>query len=94
MTIYVDDYEGRFGRMIMCHMMSDESIDELHAFATRLGLRREWFQSRSAPHYDVCKSKRAEAIALGAVELPIRERQRWREVYRKAKGLWSRNAEQ
>ncbi len=89
--IYVDNHRGRYGRMIMCHMMSDTSIAELHEFAARLGLKREWFQTKSAPHYDVCLSKRAEAIKLGATHLPIgptrREREEWRRVYRAAKEL-------
>ena len=89
--IYVDNFRGRYGRMIMCHMMSDESVEELHEFAARLGLKREWFQTRSAPHYDVCLSKRKEAIALGAKELPLSNRQEWRRVYRAAKQLGGQN---
>lgn len=84
--IYVDNYKGKFGRMIMCHMMSDESLEELHNFASKLGLKREWFQNDSAPHYDVCKSKRAEAVKLGAKELSIRDKE-WRRVYRAAKSF-------
>ncbi|MFO1046026.1 MAG: DUF4031 domain-containing protein [Planctomycetaceae bacterium] len=87
MTVFVDNYEGRFGRMIMCHMMSDANLEELHAMADAIGLRRAWFQSHgSAPHYDVCKSRRQEAIARGAVELSIRSEE-WRRVYRAAKQL-------
>ena len=90
--IYVDDYEGRFGRMIMCHMMSDTSLKELHEFAERLGLKRSWFQDKgSAPHYDVCKSKRVVALELGAIHLPIRggpqTRAEWKRVYNAAKAL-------
>ena len=89
MTIYVDDYEGKFGRMVMCHMMSDTSLAELHSFARRLGLKRDWFQNGSAPHYDLCKSKRKKAIELGAKELKIWEGdgKEWRRVYAKARGL-------
>ena len=71
MTVYVDDMRARFGRMIMCHMFSP-NLDELHAMATRLGLRR-WFQNPetmpkvSWPHYDISLSKKAEAIRYGAV---------------------------
>jgi len=37
----------------------------------KLGLRRRWFQYRpgSAPHYDLTKGKRFQAIRLGAVEI-------------------------
>lgn len=54
------------------HLVSTTSEDELHAFATRLGLRREWAQLRpksSAAHYDVTPPKRALAIRLGAREV-------------------------
>lgn len=58
--------------MKMSHMIAD-TLDELHAMADRLGLRR-WFQNNSSfPHYDVCLSKRAEAIELGATLLERRE---------------------
>ena len=51
----------------MNHMLADTEA-ELHAMARKLGLRRAWFQDKgSTPHYDVCLSKRQEAIALGAV---------------------------
>lgn len=59
-----------------CHMVSDESADELHAFAAKLGLRRSWSQERpksSAHHYDLVPSKRALAVMLGAVEISSRE---------------------
>lgn len=60
--------------MIMSHMVAD-SLDELHAMADRLGLQRRWFQvSRNGmPHYDICQSKRALAITLGAVEIDRRQ---------------------
>jgi len=77
--------------MIMCHMMSDTSLKELHDFAQQLGLKRSWFQNGSAPHYDLSKTKRREAIALGATELSIRgdrdSRREWQRVYRAAKVL-------
>lgn len=88
MSVYVDDYQGKLGRMVMCHMLAD-TVDELHAFAARLGLRREWFQLGSAPHYDVSKEKRALAIKLGAIHLPIyvddKGNPEWKRVYEMAK---------
>lgn len=58
-----------------CHMLSDTgNLDELHAFAAQLGLKRAWFQpSKLAPHYDLRPSKRALAVKLGAKELTFRE---------------------
>jgi hypothetical protein len=45
------------------HLVSDESVAELHAFARRLGLRRMAFQG---DHYDVPTDVRERALALGA----------------------------
>lgn len=70
MAVYVDQPIFPFGRMMMCHMWAD-SLDELHAMADRLGLRRSWFQQppkASWEHYDVSKGVRAKAITLGAIE--------------------------
>jgi predicted kinase len=53
-----------------CHMATDGSFEELHAFAGRLGLRRAWFQR---DHYDLPAHGRAAAIALGAEEVPTSE---------------------
>jgi hypothetical protein len=54
-----------------CHLFADlEDCEEIHAFARRLGLKREWFD-RS--HYDLVPTKRARAIALGAVPLSCEE---------------------
>ncbi len=72
MNVYVDKARNQFGRMIMCHMLAD-TVVELHDMAQRIGLKHEWFQPLSRPHYDVSKAKRAEAIKAGAVELDRRE---------------------
>lgn len=64
-------YRGRW----WCHMVSDTSEAELHAFAGRLGLKRAWFQQRppaSAAHYDLVRNRRAEAVRLGAAEVTSR----------------------
>jgi hypothetical protein len=53
-----------------CHLIAAGDLEELHAFAKKLGLRREWFQGRASwPHYDLTPSKRAKALALGAIEV-------------------------
>ena len=56
-----------------CHMVSDESVKELHEFAVRIGLKRRWFQSVSRPHYDLRPSKRRLAISMGAEEVGMRD---------------------
>ena len=59
-----------------CHMVSDVSAEELHAFAARLGLQRRWSQERpraSAHHYDLQPARRAFALELGAHAVTSRE---------------------
>ena len=73
MTGYVDDARHGFGRMVMCHMLAD-TPEELHAMADKIGVARRWYQRRAAtPHYDICRSKRALAVATGAREVVARE---------------------
>lgn len=72
MAVYLDDSRNRYGRMIMCHMVAD-TLEELHEMADRIGMRREWFQPLSSPHYDVCLTRRKKALELGAVEVSARE---------------------
>lgn len=73
MAVYVDDMHrypaGEFGRMKMSHMVADTD-EELHAMAARIGVARRWFQG---DHYDVSISKRALAIAAGAVPVTWRQ---------------------
>ncbi len=77
MSVYVDrmtDHGKRIGRAgpCWCHMIAD-SVDELHAMARRIGLKREWFQDESFPHYDIGTfEKRAQALALGATQCDSR----------------------
>lgn len=74
MSVYVDDLQIPYGRMKMCHMMADVE-DELHAMADKIGVSRRWHQYPGTPksHYDICMSKRAKAIALGATPVDARE---------------------
>jgi len=55
------------------HLVSDTSIEELHAFAENLGMRREWFQRRSIPHYDLTGERYELALARGAALVSSRE---------------------
>ena len=69
--IYVDelrDYPScRLPSKRWCHLATDGDLEELHAFAARLGLQRRWFQGQAThPHYDLAPSKRAQALRLGA----------------------------
>jgi hypothetical protein len=56
-----------------CHMVSDRSVEELHAFASEIGLRRGWFQDGRLPHYDLRPTKRQVAVSRGAEEVGARE---------------------
>jgi|SRR5215211_2513789 len=55
---------------LWCHMASDASDDELHAFAAQLGISRDRFQG---DHYDLGPRQRERAVALGAEEVPTSE---------------------
>ncbi len=70
MSVYVDDMKALFGRMVMCHMFADSS-GELLAMAERIGVQRKWLQYPGTyrEHFDICLSKRAKAVALGAKEV-------------------------
>ena len=75
MTVYVDDMRAPYGRMIMCHMISDTE-DELHTMAQWIGVARRWHQGN---HYDICLIKRDMALRRGAV--PVTKRQAAAMVY-------------
>jgi hypothetical protein len=74
MTVYVDDMQAKFGRMIMCHMIADTD-EELHEMAAKIGMARKWHQKPGThhSHYDVALGKRALAVRLGAKEITMRE---------------------
>lgn len=89
--ILVDDLREYTGSPLArerrwCHMVSDSNETELHQFAERLGLRREWYQEGRRftgqlplSHYDLTARRRAKAIALGAVAVGAKElvRRHW-----------------
>jgi hypothetical protein len=70
MSVYVDmlmNHGWKLGPS--CHMYAD-TLDELHAMAKRIGMRRDWFQDHkpSFPHYDLVASRRELAVHHGAIE--------------------------
>ncbi len=69
-AILVDEPIWWFKGRRWCHMVSDVSLDELHAFAEGLGIPRRGFQG---DHYDLPEQLRPDAIARGASEVPGRE---------------------
>jgi hypothetical protein len=57
-------------------MTTDGDPEELHAFAKKIGLKREWFQpwpKASIDHYDLTASRRKAAV------------EHWKEWHRKRK---------
>jgi len=68
--ILVDDALWRWRGRLWCHLVSDVSHDELHAFAARLGIPRHVFQG---DHYDLPEDHRDRAVGLGATEVGSRE---------------------
>lgn len=63
MAILVDEAHWPWRGRMWAHLASDTSVDELMAFAARLGLPARAFQG---DHYDITDELRECAIAEGA----------------------------
>lgn len=70
MTILVDEPRWPWRGTTWCHLVSDESYDELHNFARSLGLRRVGFQG---DHYDIDVIHHGLALQHGAQSCESRE---------------------
>lgn len=70
MTVLIDEPRWWHRGRRWCHLVSDESLDELHDFVTRLGIPRRGFQG---DHYDIPEEFRADVIAAGATVVESRE---------------------
>lgn len=58
------------------HMISDQSINELHEFAAGLGINKCWFENKrnkGHPHYDITPAQAEAAVAAGAVQVSSRK---------------------
>ena len=73
MAVYVDKMRGCTPRRgwpwsESCHMFAD-TVEELHAMARKLALKRNWFQwsPGKLPHYDLTSGKRWQALRQGAM---------------------------
>lgn len=74
MSVYVDNYNAKFGRMVMCHMVAD-TTEELLAMADTIGVQRKWIQKAGMrhEHFDICLSMKKKALAAGAKAITTRE---------------------
>ncbi|RQU16287.1 DUF4031 domain-containing protein [Burkholderia cenocepacia] len=74
MTVYVDDMYrheiGKLGRMKMSHLIAD-TTEELLTMVREIGVNPKWIQHAGTrdEHFDIAISKRAAAIAAGAVPI-------------------------
>ena len=67
MALYVDFANVSFRGDRWCHLLAD-SLDELHEFASLIGVSRCWFhRNASYPHYDITVRTRQTAIVRGAI---------------------------
>lgn len=70
MTVLIDAaIWPRYGRM-WCHLVSDASFDELHAFAASVGMPERAFHR---DHYDVPAERRDDMLRAGAESVTCRE---------------------
>lgn len=72
--VYIDNFNAKFGRMTMCHMVADTSL-ELLQMAEKIGVNKKWIQHPGTyeEHFDICLSMKKKAILLGAKEINFRE---------------------
>ena len=86
MTMYMDAFRkhARVGAVTArCSHLTvgpGDDLEELHAFAALIGLRRSRCEGKPRPraHHDVTSSKRQQALAAGLVPVTWRESARQR----------------
>jgi hypothetical protein len=69
-VILIDDAAVPAHDRFWCHLASDTSFDELHAFVAPFGVPARGFDG---DHYDVPVDRRDELIAAGATPVTSRE---------------------
>jgi Protein of unknown function (DUF4031) len=70
MTVLVDQPRWPAHGTLWSHVVSDESLDELHAFAAEVGLPPRSFD---LDHYDAPESRFEELVAAGAEPVSNRD---------------------
>ncbi|MGH2867732.1 MAG: DUF4031 domain-containing protein [Solirubrobacteraceae bacterium] len=91
MSVYVDHIfaVGDWGRWTGGGHLQADTLKELHEFADRIGLRREWFQSKPGrpenDHYDLTREGRELALEFGAIAEDRTAGARRRQAIRRAR---------
>ncbi|AZZ55275.1 DUF4031 domain-containing protein [Rathayibacter iranicus] len=70
MAILIDAARWPAHGTLWAHLVSDVSLEELHAFAQRAGVPERGFD---LDHYDVPQERIAELIGAGALHVSMRE---------------------
>ena len=70
MAILVDDAMWPWRGRLWAHLVSDDTLEELHAFAAAAGIPPRGFHG---DHYDVPQEHYDTMVTLGAVPTPSRE---------------------
>jgi len=78
LSVYVDNVDLPFRRMVMCHLIADSTEELLH-FVDKIGVQRKWIQAAGTyrEHFDICATKKSLALRCGAIEID------WMELGRK-----------
>lgn len=74
MTVYVDDMDAPYGRMIMSHMIADTK-EELLSMCDKIGVQRKWIQYEDTykEHFDIAKAAKTKAVENGAILITWRQ---------------------
>jgi hypothetical protein len=70
MTVLIDEPIWPAHDTLWSHLVSDASLDELHAFAAEVGISRRAFDR---DHYDVPQERYRQLVSAGAQPVTIRE---------------------
>ena len=70
MTVLIDQPIWPAHDTLWGHLVSDQSLEELHAFAAAAGIPRRGFDR---DHYDFPQHKYDELVALGATPVTVRQ---------------------
>jgi hypothetical protein len=70
MTVLIDQPIWPAHDTLWAHIVSDSSLDELHAFAAAAGIPRRAFDH---DHYDVPEAKWHELVTQGAEPVTVRQ---------------------